>query len=316
MPCYNPLRAYRAKQRTENGKRGITFDRGSGFTDMPIDIPCNRCVGCRLEYARQWAIRCMHEAATHEENCFVTLTYDDEHLPFGGTLVKEHPQEFLKRLRYYLATYLVYDGYPITATKVRYYLAGEYGEDSFRPHYHAILFGFYPSDAKLYSEKNGYKLYTSKFLDHVWGHGSVKVGSATYESAGYCARYIMKKITSDGSEEAEQLRKERYERMDLETGEIYELEPEFCTMSRRPGLGAAWIEKYLDDTYKDDTVVVGAKECLPPRYYDSFLPEETLERLKARRRRRAEEHASENTLGRLRVREEVKRAQISSLKRS
>lgn len=89
MPCYYPLEGYRARRLNESGKRSITFDRDAGYSDMPIKVPCGQCIGCRLERSRQWAIRCVHEAQQYNDNCFITLTYDDDHVPRDGSLKKK-----------------------------------------------------------------------------------------------------------------------------------------------------------------------------------------------------------------------------------
>jgi len=88
MPCYYPIKGYKSKKREPSGKRKIVFYAHQGLVDMPVTIPCGRCVGCRLERSRQWAMRCMHEASLHEENIFITLTYNPENLPEGNTLKK------------------------------------------------------------------------------------------------------------------------------------------------------------------------------------------------------------------------------------
>ena len=95
MPCYHPISGYRSRHLNKSGKRSIVFDKKNGYIDMPITVKCGQCIGCRLEYSRQWAIRCLHEAQLHEDNCFITLTYDDENLPHNGSLTKPHFQDRL-----------------------------------------------------------------------------------------------------------------------------------------------------------------------------------------------------------------------------
>lgn len=320
MPCYSPLRAFRGSKDRETGKRPLVFQRsgavgtaGEGIEE--IDVPCGKCIGCRLEYARQWAIRCMHESSMHEVNSFVTLTYNDDNIPAGHSLYKPDMQKFLKRLRYH------------SQTPIRYYYAGEYGEKDLRPHYHACLFGYYPEDAKFYKmAKNGIdRLYISQSLDEIWGNGFCSFGNVTFESAGYVARYCMKKLTrprrcnkcEETGEECDDCRKVRlhYERVDPETGEIYSVSEEFADMSRRPGIGRDWIGCYEEEVFAHDSVIVNGKEVLPPKYYDSTLSEEDLQVVKERRVKRAADSADERTLARLRVREEVKQAAINLLGR-
>jgi len=84
MACYHPLTAYLSGHQTNNatGKayRRVSF-KETDEHDRQISLPCGQCIGCRLERSRQWAMRCIHEAQLHQNNCFITLTYDDEHLP-------------------------------------------------------------------------------------------------------------------------------------------------------------------------------------------------------------------------------------------
>jgi len=101
MPCYGPLTAYRPKSNSSD--RRLVFRKTDSETGIPIKIPCGKCPGCKLEQSRQWAVRCMHEKRLHNSSCFVTLTYDDNNLPNGNTLVKSDLQNFLKRLAMKLA---------------------------------------------------------------------------------------------------------------------------------------------------------------------------------------------------------------------
>lgn len=241
-------------------------------------------------------MRCVHEAQMHSDNSFVTLTYNDENLPYGGTLVKKDWQDFMKRLRWHVKV------------PVRYYYAGEYGEQTLRPHYHACLFGFDPPDKQVYTKRGEHVLYTSELLTSIWGKGFVSVGTVTFESAGYVARYCMKKVTGKKAEE-------HYRRVDTRTGEIVDVLPEYADMSRRPGIGAEWLSLYGDETYAHDSVIVNEREVLPPKYYDAKRPEEEMLRVKAARVRGAKAHSEDSTMARLRVREQVKEAQVKSLKR-
>ena len=237
----------------------------------------------------------------YEDNCFITLTYNDKHLPYGGTLVKKHYQDFMKRLRQH------YEG-----KKIRYFHCGEYGEESSRPHYHACLFNLDFKDKELYSEKDGIRLYTSETLEKIWKKGFCTLGDVTFESAAYVARYIMKKVTGDKAED-------HYKSLDPETGELFKIEPEYTTMSRNPGLGKKWFEEFKDDVYPGDFVVVNGTRCRPPRYYDNLLDRvdaEALEERKRERKKRGNENAADNTRERLEAKEKVKKAQIGQLKRS
>jgi hypothetical protein len=303
MPCYSPLTAYRAKTTGESGKRALVFNPNAGYRDRPVQIPCGQCVGCRLEKSRQWAIRCVHEATEHERNCFITLTYSPENLPKDHSLDKTHFQKFMKRLRK-LENRPEGDG-------IRFYACGEYGELRNRPHYHAILFNHDFEDKTLWSKKNGNLLFRSETLERLWPYGFASIGNVTFESAAYVARYCMKKITGEKAED-------EYKILDKETGEIYEIQPEFALMSRRPGIGKTWYEKYRKDTDKD-FITVNKQKCGIPRYYDTLrekLDEKSLEEIKWKRREKAAKNKEENKPERLRQKETVKKEQTKLLIRS
>ena len=303
MPCYRPIQGWKGRVRTPNGKRPIVFNVNQGFEDLSVTVPCGQCVGCRLEHSRQWAIRCMHEASLHKDNCFITLTYDDAHLPHGGTLVKRHWQTFMKRLR------------KNTGAKIRYYHAGEYGKKERRPHYHAILFGFDFKDKRFYKKSlTGHPLFISDTLFRTWNRGWADIGSVTFQSAAYVARYVMKKFTNADEEEVAW----HYRNVDAITGESHDLEPEYATMSRRPGIAREWFDKYGAEVYTHDSVIVNGREAKPPKYYDTLMertdPDEIRD-IKVARRKAAGKHAANQTTDRLMVREEVKSAQLRHLRR-
>lgn len=243
----------------------------------------------------------MHESQLYDENCFITLTYDDEKLPQNSSLRYRDYQLFMKRLRKALGR------------SVRFYMCGEYGETTGRPHYHALLFGFRPKDLKLHSKRaNSSVLYTSEFLSKIWTDGFASVGELTFESAAYVARYVMKKVTGE-------LADTHYEKLSLETGEIYKIEPEFNHMSRRPGIAAGWFEKFSGDVYPHDEVAVRGVWCKPPRYYDKIYKEaEPLkwESIEFERQKAAQAVSADNTYDRLRTRELVTRARLKLSKRS
>ena len=242
----------------------------------------------------------MHEAQMHEDNSFITLTYSPENLPPHGSLRKADFQKFMKRLRF------ANDG-----KRIRYFHVGEYGDDTQRPHYHAILFGHHFEDRELHRVGNGAKHYRSRSLEACWPYGFSEVGeTVNVQVARYVARYCTKKITG-------KLGEEFYTRVDPETGEIVEVEKEYATMSRRPGIGYPWFEKYWKETYRDDSVVIDGKEFKPPEYYDSKFVEfdpERMEELKAKRqdgRDRSEEKphrmAAREKCAKARVRESERR---------
>lgn len=238
----------------------------------------------------------MHEAALHDENCFITLTYDDEHIPAGGSLVYSDFQRFMRRLRKRLDK------------KVRFYMCGEYGEKFLRPHYHALLFGWRPSDLKLFKEGgSGHAIYTSEFLSSLWTDGFASVGELSFESACYVARYCTKKVTGPNADS-------HYWRTDLRTGECFSVVPEFGHMSLKPGIGAQWLEKFVADVYPGDHVYNGHIPSKPPRYYDkrlAILDPDTSEFMEYVRYQKSFASSIDSTVERLRAREVVTRARLS-----
>lgn len=294
MSCFHPIDCYRKIG------GGVTFTRQNAYTDQPLKIPCGQCVGCRLERSRQWAIRCVHEASLYEHNSFITLTYDDENLPSDRSLHVEHFQKFMKRLRKRFGQ------------NIRFYHCGEYGEQTFRPHYHACLFNINFHDKKLWSQKNGNNLYNSEILSKLWPFGYAVIGDVTFESAAYVARYIMKKINGKNAQQ-------HYERVNFETGEIYQLKPEYTTMSRRPGIAGEWFQKFKTDIYPKDFLTINGKKMRPPRYYDrqfELLYPTDLEKIKSRRKIKAKKHLTNNSKERLLVREELTKIKVAKLCRS
>lgn len=300
MPCYHPVKAWKSKEVNKSGKRSLVFNQDKGLYLSELEVPCGGCIGCRLDRARNWTLRLTHEAKLWEQKSFITLTYDDEHLPAGGTLVKKHHQDFLKRLR------------KAHGGKLKYFLCGEYGDTTQRPHYHAIIFGCDFSDRKPYRKnKQGDMIYESDDLDRIWSHGKTFVGNVTPESCGYVARYIMKKVTGDRAEE-------HYKSVDMKTGEIIDRLPEYINMSTRPAIGADFYEEFKTDFFPSDFAVLQGKKMPVPKYYDKKLEKEDpnlLEKLKRKRKTRASKMKHENTYDRLMAKETVKKAQLTQLRR-
>lgn len=222
----------------------LTYIVRDEYKDDTLIVPCGHCIGCRLDRSRIWAARCVFEAQMHEQNIFLTLTYDDDHLPADYGLHKRDMQLFWKKLRKY------------TGIKLRYFYCGEYGETYGRPHYHAIVFGYRPSDLVLYSVRSGNSLYLSPTLAKIWQNGFVSVGDVTFESAAYVAGYILKKQVGD---------KDYYQGR----------EPPYVNMSRRPGIAYDWFLRYKSDVYPNDFVIVrdGIK-MRPPRYFQFLYDRE------------------------------------------
>lgn len=306
MPCYSPLRAFQQYA-------GAPLFFGESGKGSMLFVGCGQCVGCRLDYARTWAVRCTHESKMHASNCFLTLTYDDAHLPADLSLYHRHFQLFMKRLRESLSE----NSRPL----IRYFMCGEYGSINSRPHYHSAIFGFYPEDAVYWqTTKAGFKLFTSAYLDSHWQLGRVFVGDLSFESASYIARYVLKKADADLP---------MREIIDVTTGLTNYRAHEYSKMSLRPGIGASFVEKYGTDVFPHDRVVIRGVKSPVPRYYNVLL-----ERIspvydainKAGRVARGELKSRKldelylagglPMYGRLKSEEIVKRAQISNLKRS
>lgn len=236
----------------------------------------------------------------HKHNCFITLTYNDENLPEGGSLNKRHFVLFMKRLR------------KRYGKDIRFFHCGEYGEKFKRPHHHACIFNHDFHDKQLHSINRNVKLYRSENLEKLWKYGYSTIGLVTFESAAYVARYIMKKITGDRAEE-------HYNEIDKSTGEILqERLPEYVTMSRRPGIGKPWYDKFKGDVYPRDELVIRKNfVCKPPRYYDDLYDiENHREMVKIKSKRKGGIDPEENTTERLLTKEAIKIAKAEKLKRN
>lgn len=257
MSCYSPLRVWRDVRPDNFGVRSIHFNpprRGADVEDF--SLPCGQCIGCRLERSRQFAMRCMHEASLYDRNCFVTLTYTDEFLPDNGSLRRRDLQLFLKLLRKHVVR--------IQGRSFRFYGCGEYGDLNNRPHYHFCMFDFDFSDKKPWRKTgSGHVLFRSESLERIWKMGNCEIGSVTFESAAYVARYCLKKINGEKANE-------HYSRLDSD-GRIVRIEPEFSAMSNRPGVGQPWLDRFACDVYPSDFVIVNGRKVKPPRFYDKKI---------------------------------------------
>ncbi|WNK12595.1 MAG: replication initiator protein [Microvirus sp.] len=256
MPCFRPLKGYRAKSVNPNGKRSIVFSPLKAYSVLPEDmetLPCGQCIYCRLEHSRNAAIRCSHEASLYESNCFLTLTYSPKHLPAFGSLDYDAPVKFMKDLR------------KVYGPGIRSYGCAEYGSEFTRPHYHLCIFNHDFSDKVLWSNRDDNPLYTSKALSDLWPLGHSTIGDLTFESAAYVARYVTKKITGRRAES-------HYETHDPKTGEIFTRPPErsIC-VSRMPGIGREWLEKNARYILNNDFIISRGKRVRPPKYYDRLL---------------------------------------------
>lgn len=232
----------------------------------------------------------MHEHAITTSagrlSSFVTLTYAPEHVPRDGSVNARDWQLFAKRVRKELGPF-------------RFFMCAEYGEQNDRPHYHAIMFGQgFESDRELLKVGKFGNLYYQPDLSRLWGKGFASVGSVTWQSAAYVARYSTKKATGA-------LAESRYRRTDGQRS--WAVRPEFALMSRGgrhgKGIGSAWIERFASDVYPSDELVVGGKRMRTPRYYDTQVDPALLVSAKAKRLELARERAHDLTRERLEARE-------------
>lgn len=268
MSCFYPMNAY-------YGNSKVCF----GFPPLGLDpslifqLPCGQCGYCRMHRAREWAVRCMHEAAMHPYSCFITLTYAPEHLPVFPSLDHTHFQLFMKRLRFRFSEGVTFSRHGVDEVLcvpegIRYYMCGEYGaKGTKRPHFHAVLFGVTFFDREVWCVKPTHTIYRSDVLDDIWGKGIATFSEVSLQSAGYCARYSMKKIT--GKQAA------FHYRWCGPNGEERLLVPEYAKMSNRVGIGASWFIQYAEEVFPSDNVIVtgskGRFEIKPPRYYCKLL---------------------------------------------
>lgn len=302
MTCFHPLKGYRSREiNPETGKRSIVFRSSDALVEgSSVLLPCGQCGGCRTDRARQWAVRCMHEAQMHERNCFTTLTYDDDNVPQNFSVSLRDWQLFVKRLRRFAGD----------AGSIRFLGCGEYGEQTLRPHYHGLFFGWDFADKKLFRTRGDHKVYRSETLRELWPAGDHELGSVTFKSAGYVARYCLKKMTGE-------LADDHYSRVSPVDGQTYNVSPEFCTMSLKPGLGAAWFTKFKTDAFPSDFLVVEGRKMRPPTRYLKWLADAERVAIERTRKRHAVQPAQKAnaTPARLRVREEVHARRLKMLLR-
>jgi len=245
MTCYHPKDAWRVYF-PEYGQTSIQFraTEAQKAISEHVPIPCRKCIGCRLDYGKQWTVRLMHEAQMHtEDSVFITLTYNDDHLPPDGSITTLALQTFHKSLRNQLAP-----------KKYRHYSIGEYGDKYSRPHYHALIFGYsFPDKVRhKYLPKYEDYIYLSETLSNSWPHGYCTVQPLVRARAAYISGYVTKKLNG--------------ERISEYSGK----KPEFATMSSQPGLGNAWFLKYYQDLFPSDFVILDGKRFSMPPYYDKL----------------------------------------------
>lgn len=311
MPCTDPKNAW-VQGLTKNGKPKYIFHHPGTTSAEKHLIPCGKCISCLLDKSKEWATRGQHESQTNKLNSFLTLTYNDEHLPKYGTLVKNDLTKFIKLLRYFLPN-----------LQFKHLSCGEYGsiKQTHRPHYHLCLFGFEPLDKKYYKDnEHGDPMYTSKFISNIWEKGFITISDLNYKTVAYVARYTTKKLLNPDSV----IQKDYW--IDFKTGETnydpiayrnYLITknkiPEFTSMSRNIGLD--WYKKYKQDTLKDYVTVNRIKHKIP-KYYDKLLDKENPDELKKIKTKRVQNaKANYKTKQRLRSLNIIKINQLKQLKR-
>ena len=313
MPCYKPLDGYASAYQTATGGKRIVFSPEKAEDPRSIiPIPCGRCIGCRLEKAKSWALRCYHEASLYgNKNAYITLTYADPSLPENYTLQKDHFQKFIRALR------------QKTGEKIRYYMCGEYGNlccqhnhwtdhqppdrpdipqcqtcTTGRPHYHAIIFNFDFPDKKLFCLRKGNRVYTSALCTDLWGRGHSEISGASFHSASYVAQYILKKQNGKWAEKAY-----------TDQGRI----APYTQMSLRPGIGKKWYDQYKTDLWPHDYAVTPDGRKMPvPDYYTNLLKKEDPDLYRLLKDARLEKAINnpDNTDERLETREIVATAKL------
>lgn len=269
MTCYSPVEAF---QSPRGGP--LIFYNKPGYKQLTV--PCNYCIGCKIDRKLQWTTRSVHEAQMHEENSFVTLTYDDEHLPPGFTLVKKDMSDFIKRLRRRIDYYS-------PGHRIKFRGCGEYGDNTYRPHFHILIHGFTPPDLEPYQNVEDYWTYTSDLLDEIWGNGFTVTADVNKSTAAYVNGYLDKKFMYQDYEETHKI-------VDPRDGKTYIREPEYVTTST--GYGKTWFQEFKTDCYPTDSVVIDGRQVKPPAYYDRLFKiddEESLEKIKAKRKQKRDE---------------------------
>lgn len=308
MKCYNPRLAFVNlnggrpifTSRTwsqfihpKNGYKSPTFPSRPAGSGKPLKMPCGKCEACRLEHARERAVRCMHEfKACGEKGAFLTLTYNPENLPKSGSFEETDIVLFVKKLRKALA--------PL---QIKTFGCAEYGDKGDRPHFHLLIFGYDFPDRYYWrgssEHGSGYESYRSPLLEKYWTLGNSELGSLTASSASYVARYTQKKCKKKPDSDR--------------------IPEKAVCISRRPGIGKTYFDKWKNDFYSIDAVIVdGVKQGIP-RYYDRLLekyyPDEYLE-IKLDRELKRPDSEEHNSQDRMKIRKKIHQKTIKRLRRS
>ncbi len=259
LTCFKPLNAW---HNLEGGR--LLFKMGPHAGEA-LNLACGQCTGCRMDYAAGWTVRCVHEAQLHKANSWITLTYADEHLPEGGVLQPRDFTLFMKKFRAWRSQ-THNDKY-----LYRMFCCGEYGNlcqncgrpekgprqcqcvsmvPGFgRPHFHCVLFGYEFPDLEPYSVERGIQYFISEECNKLWGKGRATICGVTAANMAYTCRYALKKING-------KRKKSHYKKIDRETGEMWIMKQEYTVMSRMPGIGAKWFDKFESDVYPADECVL------------------------------------------------------------
>lgn len=337
--CLDGHLAYKASvvkldpgQRYEDNEKLQEYLDSRGFNVSKIRktqiIPCGKCIGCRLEYSKDWATKAMFEASQFKDNWFLTITYDNEHLPVAGHMIDPNTGEdkginpygslepedltnFIKRLRIEYERKKGHKG-------IRFMACGEYGDQGHRPHYHGIFFNLpIPLTEMVFHEYNANfePMWRCTEIERIWGKGMVVAAQVNWNTCAYVARYVTKKVGLPTQEEY-------YKCLGVK--------PEFFRMSRKPGIGRKYFEEHADEIYKKDEVLIhkyggGTMKVKPPKYYDKLYDvfnHEKMEEVKKERKKVVKavnklnySHTTSTKKEQLEIQERTKKGKASSLRR-
>ncbi|AXH75129.1 MAG: replication initiator protein [Microviridae sp.] len=263
--CTRPMHAWYKAQSNDNGKFGITFKRSDANLDRELLLPCGKCLDCKRHHVNEWALRCVLEASQHEDSMFVTLTYNDANLPkfdesghYGTTLRHKDFQDFMKRLRKHLDSY--HDG-----KKVKYFMCGEYGGKTGRPHYHAIIFGHMFDDVFVHESRARFNIYRSPTLERLWNKGFSTIGECHYGTCAYVAKYSAKRFGGEDSHVGKKVSElEHYYKTDGEHRRM-----EYLRASQ--GIGKDFCLANADSILRTDKIPLRAYMHSTPRQFLNWL---------------------------------------------
>lgn len=299
MVCLNPRKAWQLNRsnlfvspKIFEKQKKITFKKPTheeAYTEL--EIPCGTCLGCRLDHANEWALRIALECKSHKDNCFITLTYNNENLPINKnhiTLIKKDFQDFIKRLRA-----------AIDPVRISYFGCGEYGPKTHRSHGHFIIMGWKPDDLKqIQASKTNNAMFTSEKLQKIWGNGYITVEDVNYNVACYVARYCQKKAGLKPNKRKYTGETEKKTKIDPRNGneyisiinktevskyDIYGREKEFILMSKNPAIGLKYWEENKEKILRNKGIFIKINDKLKlkpiPRYFLKKLEQESYEKL-------------------------------------